>query len=79
MSTIELKVVWRAVWYSRYLRGKITSEWSGGVDKIYKHQGTRQIRVYSDSPLDGTQLKVNEMQPVTLRSRGRFGRLYIGF
>ena len=76
---ITLSVTWKRIWYNpRYERGHIHGE-TMGVKRIYRHRYTWQIRVYSDSPLDGRKLAVNGCKAVTLRKRGRFGKLYIGF
>ena len=71
-----VSVVWRSVWYSRYLRGSIMRS-SRAIERIYKHKGTGQIRIYSAVDWHYQKLSVNEGPTVTMKSRGRFGKLYI--
>ena len=76
---MNVYVTWKPIWYSRYLRG--TNIWSRPetprVVQIYKRKKTGQIRLYSDYDFDGKELSVNDFPPITMRLRGRFGRLYI--
>ena len=72
-----IRVAWRSVWYSKYLRATILAT-TAPIDRIYKHSKSGQVRLYSSQDLDGRQIAVNDAAPVTLRSRGRFGKLYIG-
>ena len=74
---IDVRVVWRSVWYSKYQRGTILAS-AAPIDRIYRHKKSGQIRLYSPQDLDGRQIAVNDAAPVTVRSRGRFGKLYIG-
>ena len=76
---IRLSVTWKRIWYNpRYERGQIHGE-SMGVKKIYRRTKTGQIRLYSDADMSGIKLSVNHAPGVTLRKRGRFGKLYLGF
>ena len=81
---ITLIVIWHrigypGIWFSRYERGEIASGHTAGIDRIFRHKKSGQIRVYSDSNLDGTRVRVNGGNRVTLRPRGRHGKLYLGF
>ena len=80
---IELKVKWvdRWKWWhgmypSRYAKGVIGGD-DRGVDEIYRHKKSDQIRLYSDLDLDGVEIAVNGRR-VTLNRRGRTGTLYLG-
>ena len=80
---IELTVIWHRIgypgmWFSRYERGESKGK-ASGVDKIYRHKKSGQVRVYSDRGLDGRKLRINGDRAGTLRPRGRFGKLYLGF
>ena len=77
---LDLIVTWRSTWYpfSRYERGEITGE-RFGVNRIYRHKKTGQVRIYSDLNMDGRKIAVNGGPAVTMRPRGRFGKLYLGF
>ena len=78
-KALNLEVAWRSVWYSRYQRGRIISGPAQHlIEKIYRHEGTGQIRFYSPSDFNGAQLSVNAEPRITMRQRGRFGKLYIG-
>ena len=72
-----VRVVWRSVWYSRYLRGSIMRS-TRAIERIYKHKGTGQIRLYSAVDWHNVLLSVNENEAIRMESRGRFGKLYIG-
>ena len=76
---MNVTVKWRPIWYSRYLRGKIivASLDTPQIEQIYKRKSTGQIRLYSDHDFDGKDLSVNGDTFITMRARGRFGRLYI--
>ena len=88
---IALSVKWHrigypGVWFSRYERGEISSGNLDGIAidlpsifKIYRHKQTGQIRIYSGRDMNGSQVTVNGARPVTLRPRGRHGKLYLGF
>ena len=77
---IQLSVTWKRIWYNpRYERGQIQGD-PHGVNRIYRHRKSGQIRLYSDLRLEGAGvLSVNGEAPVTLTKRGRFGKLYLGF
>ena len=77
---IDLALIWVANWYpfSRYERGMVVGA-QKVIDRIYRHKRTGQIRLYSVHDLEGVQLSVNGESAVTLRARGRFGKLYLGF
>ena len=68
---------WHPIWYSKYDRGQIESIDGLSIERIYRNRHTGQIRVYSREPLDGAPVVVNASR-IVLRSRGRFGLLYIG-
>ena len=86
---IALTVEWRDRWHwwhamypSAYAKGEIAEprhRVTPVVAEIYRHKKSGQIRVYSDYNLDGRLLRVNGERRVTLRPRGRHGRLYLGF
>ena len=76
-DTETVRVVWRSVWYSRYLRGSIMRS-SRAIERIYKHKDSGQIRIYSAVDWHNVQLSVNEHEAIRMESRGRFGKLYIG-
>ena len=72
---------WHRIYPSAYAKGTMDDrahEWYG-IGRIYKHKKSGQIRLYSDHDQEGAQLSVNGYTPVTLRVRGRFGKLYLGF
>ena len=82
---INLTVQWQDRWQwwhrihpSAYAKGVIDGR-THGVDEIYKHKASGQIRLYTDLGRDGEQVSINGAPAVTLRSRGRFERLYLGF
>ena len=76
---IQLSVTWKRIWYNpRYERGQIRGD-KMGVWKIYRHRKSGQVRIYAHLNLEGRQLSVNGEPLVTLRKRGRFGKLYLGF
>ena len=80
---INLSVVWKRIWYNRiwfspYEHGKIAGD-KFGVSKIYRHKKSGQIRLYSNYDKDGVKLSVNGESAVTMKKRGRFGKLYLGF
>ena len=87
---IYISVTWHrigypGVWFSRYERGTVNDGNLDGIAidmptrlEIYRRKKTGQIRIYSDRDMNGAQLSVNGDSPVTLRPRGRFGKLYIG-
>ena len=68
---------WHRMYPSAYAKGRIVGE-SFMVDQIYRHKQSGQIRLYSGVNMDGEKLSVNGEPPVTLRPRGRFGKLYLG-
>ena len=81
---------WHAIRPSAYAKGEIHNGKAVGdralqallgirAGTIYRHKKSGQIRCYSDRNLDGHQLTVNSNLPVTLRQRGRHGKLYLGF
>lgn len=76
---IEMIVRWRKPWYSNWAQGGIERLDSPvGIQRIYRHSGTGEIRVYSERggwPLDGREIAVNS-EVVTLHRRGRWGRLH---
>ena len=81
---IKLDVAWKPIRFSRYWRGVVLKETSMqarmAVDRIYKRNFriSDQIRIYSGMNLDGVYVLVNDDKlPRRMRSRGRFGRLYI--
>ena len=81
---IAITVTWRDRWRwwhamhpSAYAKGEIDGV--SPILEIYKHKKTGQLRCYSGNDLDGRRLIVNSERPVTLRPRGRHGRLYLGF
>ena len=86
---INLTVQWQDRWQwwhrihpSAYAKGVIDDVSFGDthdISEIYKHKKTGQIRIYSDLNMDGRTLAVNGEPLVTLRPRGRFGKLYLGF
>ena len=81
-ETLVLGVSWSApTWQSwwRYQAGKIIRQTPAGIviDSIHRNAKTGQVRLYSPSALDGRPMAVNSDAPVTLRKRGRFGRLYL--
>ena len=79
MKPINLNVTWRAVWYSRYLRGvELSWNTNARIERVYRHFRTGQLRVYASSSLDGDSISVNGEAAVTVWARGRFGKLYIG-
>ena len=82
---ISLTVEWQDHWQwwhrihpSAYAKGTIRGNPHGFKD-IYKHKISGQVRLYSYNDQEGAQLSVNGNTPVTLRARGRFGKLYLGF
>ena len=82
---INLTVHWQDQWQwwhrihpSAYAKGDI-AELDTGVTDIYRHKTSGRIRLYSDLWMDGHQVSVNGEAAVTLRQRGRFGKLYLGF
>lgn len=78
-APLSIRCSWSKIWYSPYLRGEITyAPKQHGVERIYRHSRTGQIRIYSSSDWDGVGLSVNGAAAVIMRKRGRFGRLYIG-
>ena len=76
---MEVTVTWKSIWYSRYFRGVnlIASPDTPHIERIYRHGPTGQIRLYSDHDFDGKGLSVNGGERIIMRSRGRFGQLYI--
>ena len=86
---INLSVTWQDRWEwwhrihpSAYAKGVIDNISFGDphdISEIYRHKASGQLRVYSDLNLDGRQLSVNGDPFVTLRPRGRFGKLHLGF
>ena len=83
---INLTVTWRDRWHwwhgkypSRYAKGELTGGFMFGFGSIYRHKQSGQIRLYSDANMDGQRVSINGGPPVTLRPRGRFGKLYLGF
>ena len=86
---MNIAVSWKpAPWYSSYERGSISPK-SGihYIKRIYRHEHTGQILLYSDHDFDGKTLTVYSsgswygnpapMRSVTMVKRGRFGKLYI--
>ena len=76
MKIIDIAVDWHPIWYSKYFRGAIKSS-TVGIERIYKHGSSGQIRIYSPNDLDGRLVRVNDGPTITVKSRGRFGKLYI--
>ena len=73
-----VSALWHSILFSRYFRGELTEDSSRLINKIYWHPGKKQIRIYSYANLHHAEVSVNGRDPVTLKKRGRFGRLYIG-
>ena len=78
-NSMDLIIKWAsAKWYSRYMKGTIVggADVIFGIDTIYKHATSGKVRLYSDAAFDNVTLSING-EDVLMRSRGRFGRLYV--
>ena len=80
---LNLNVTWKriwynAIWFSLYERVKIHGQ-NMGINKIYRHKKSGQARIYCNIDFHGHRLSINGLPPVTMRRRGRFGKLYLGF
>ena len=77
---LTVSVEWTSVWYSAWLRGRMTGGDVGQIERIYKHDRTGQIRVYSKArgwPFNEATISVNGGNPITLYRRGGSGRLHL--
>ena len=82
---ISLTVKWQDRWHwwhrmhpSAYAKGTgLRGE--PNIYEIYKHKKSGQIRLYSYLNMDGRKLSINGLPAITMRPRGRFGKLYLGF
>ena len=80
---LNLTVTWKRIWYNRfwwspYERGEIRGQ-DIGINKIYRHKKSGQVRLYSNIDFNGAKVRINGQPFVTMRKRGRFGKLYLGF
>ena len=75
---VVIDVEWQPKrWWSRYQRGVITNSGGLGIDRIYRHAHTGQIRFYSDHSFNGVMVSVNAAPLIPMVKRGRFGKLYV--
>ena len=80
MEVTRIDVTWGAATWSswfRYQRGDTVSV--TGINEIWRHARSGQVRIYSDLDWDGRRVSFNGEPPVVMLARGRHGRLYLSF
>lgn len=79
-DTIEIMAEFAPINRSPYMVGDVEMvDPAVAISRLYMHGETGQVRLYSNDDMDGTAVSVNGADPVTMKKRGRFGRLYIGY
>ena len=79
MEATRIDVTWGKPTWSSWYRYQEGTTAAAGIDQIWRHAKTGQVRIYSGDDWAGRRVTFNGAAPVVMRARGRHGRLYLSF